>query len=102
MRRRQADFKQYPPPLLGTLQSFSKVSPKVFDSCQNDLELICTNCKSKKVERLFIYGQSFLPEKKLRRPLYMAKQNFWKFRNQVDFKKIDTRSNWWVFRIFKF
>ena len=76
MRRRQADFKQYPPPLLDTLQSFSKVSPKVSRSYQNDSELVCTNCKSKKVERLSIYGQSFLPEKKLRRPLYMAKQNF--------------------------
>ena len=56
MRRRQADFKQYPPPLLGTLQSFSKVSPKVSGSHQDDFQLT-----------RIVFGL-----KKLRDPLYMA------------------------------
>ena len=49
-----------PPPLLGTLQSFSKVSPKVSGSHQDDFQLT-----------RIVFGL-----KKLRDPLYMAKQNF--------------------------
>lgn len=56
MRRRQADFKQYPPPLLDTLQSFSKVSPKVSRSYQDELQLV-----------RIVFGS-----KKLRDALYMA------------------------------